>query len=349
MNKQMLAKMNEVHHILTERDVLTATRSEWLVKLLYAFQDVHFVYLAMEYAPGGDLRTLMNNSGILLQKHIRFYAMEMLMAANALHEIGFIHRDLKPENFLVDATGHVKLVDFGLSKGFLDPAKLDTMKRKMAHLHVTKRPSMELRTLHKTLLKQQRAYSLVGSPDYMAPEILSGLEYNKNVDYWSLGCIIYEFFAGYPPFTAEEAEQVWENVVHWRDVLDRPEFDVQAATDNLSDDAWDFILHLLVEAHERLSSVEQAKSHPFFGPIQWTRQVKPPFIPKLESDKDTHYFDDFTSEADLDLYKQVMDKYQKIDEMEAADVPALRNAFIGFTFKQKKKEESLRDLSSLVE
>lgn len=103
MNKKMLQKLNEVQHILTERDVLTASDSPWLVKLLYAFQDIDFVYLAMvkfllhlnnlkEYVPGGDLRTLLNNSGILREEDARFYIAEMFMAVNALHNLGFIHR-----------------------------------------------------------------------------------------------------------------------------------------------------------------------------------------------------------------------------------------------------------------
>ena len=87
----------KVQHILTERDILTATKSPWLVKLLYAFQDPLHVYLAMEYVPGGDVRTLLNNSGVLRECHARFYAAEMILAVNALHGLGYIHRDLKPE------------------------------------------------------------------------------------------------------------------------------------------------------------------------------------------------------------------------------------------------------------
>lgn len=97
MRKGTLIKMDEARHVLIERDILTATKSPWLVSLLYAFQDPEFVYLAMEYVPGGDFRTLLNNSGVLKEHHARFYIAEMFAAVNELHRLGYIHRDLKPE------------------------------------------------------------------------------------------------------------------------------------------------------------------------------------------------------------------------------------------------------------
>jgi serine/threonine protein kinase len=122
MRKGTLAKMDEVKHVLVERDILTNVKTPWLVKLLYAFQDKEHVYLAMvsrtgratrsgwrlvasrvsahwqqEYVPGGDFRTLLNNSGVLKEEHARFYAAEMFASLNELHKLGYIHRDLKPE------------------------------------------------------------------------------------------------------------------------------------------------------------------------------------------------------------------------------------------------------------
>ena len=131
LRKRVLIKMDEVRHVLTERDILTATRSPWLVRLLYAFQDESHVYLAMEYVPGGDFRTLLNNSGVLREEHARFYISEMFVSVNELHKLGYIHRDLKPENFLIDATGHIKLTDFGLAAGAINPGRIDSMKRRL--------------------------------------------------------------------------------------------------------------------------------------------------------------------------------------------------------------------------
>nr|VWP00558.1 Chaperone protein dnaJ 2 [Ganoderma boninense] len=97
MKKRTLFKMDEVRHVLVERDILTATKTPWLVRLLYAFQDPQHVYLAMEYVPGGDFRTLLNNAGVLKEEIARFYISEMFVGVNELHKLGYIHRDLKPE------------------------------------------------------------------------------------------------------------------------------------------------------------------------------------------------------------------------------------------------------------
>ena len=128
---------------------MTATKTPWLVRLLYAFQDPQHVYLAMEYVPGGDFRTLLNNAGVLKEDIARFYISEMFVAVNELHKLGYIHRDLKPEvrwyhipfvptlvssviqNFLLDGTGHVKLTDFGLATGALNPQRIESLRVKV--------------------------------------------------------------------------------------------------------------------------------------------------------------------------------------------------------------------------
>lgn len=100
----------KVRHVLVERDILTATKTPWLVRLLYAFQDSENVYLAMEYVPGGDFRTLLNNSGVLKEEHARFYISEMFVGVNELHKLGYIHRDLKPEVLLPSTSSYRILI-----------------------------------------------------------------------------------------------------------------------------------------------------------------------------------------------------------------------------------------------
>ena len=107
MNKKLLFKLDEVRHVLTERDILTTANSEWLVRLLYSFQDDKSIYLAMEYVPGGDFRTLLNNTGVLSNRHARFYIAEMFCSIDALHKLGYIHRDLKPEVRQVSYTKYI--------------------------------------------------------------------------------------------------------------------------------------------------------------------------------------------------------------------------------------------------
>lgn len=332
MSKRHLQLQNEVQHILTERDILTATRSEWHVKLLYSFQDPDHVYLAMEFVPGGDVRTMLTARGVLREEDAKLYFAEMMMAIDELHQQGYIHRDLKPENFLIDRTGHVKLTDFGLSKGQLAESRIEALKAtlrnvrnsmepaapilrrggsSMMHHHQHQRegikrlgdaggsfanlngilhrsPSRLLgsescsnmmsvannsllnldafsgidpgtgddcggtqvcRSLQRDARPKEyknegirRAFSIVGSADYMAPEILANKGYDFGVDYWSLGCILFEFLCGYSPFQAEDTRQTCVNVWHWRKVLQRPVYDTAENLEfNLTDEAWDLI------------------------------------------------------------------------------------------------------------
>ncbi|KAI9138328.1 kinase-like domain-containing protein [Paraphysoderma sedebokerense] len=316
----------------------------------------------MEYVPGGDVRTLLNNSGILQEQHTRFYIAEMFVAVTELHKLGYIHRDLKPENFLIDAQGHIKLTDFGLSKGCLSPDRIESIRIKLDAVKArTPIPlsTLQRRTIHNTVRRDYLswAYSLVGSPDYMAPEILhaqssssssgssSAKGYDFLVDYWSLGCILFEFLAGYPPFAAGTLEEVWVNVYHWETVLERPVYDEQGedAEFNISDEAWDLITRLISHRTTRINSFRQIKSHPFFKPlntalsslpptstsappsprsnpsnIDWIvnlRSISPPFIPELTSETDVSYFDDFENPEDMELYKEVREKQSEYDKL----------------------------------
>ncbi|KAJ2846807.1 serine/threonine-protein kinase dbf2, partial [Coemansia erecta] len=131
MDKRLLIRLNEVQHILTERDILRTSRSPWLVRLLYSFQDPRHLYLAMEFVPGGDIRSLLIHSELFRHPVARFYIAEAIVSVCALHSFGYFHRDLKPENFLVDTSGHVKLTDFGLSHGHLSRPTLEAMRRKL--------------------------------------------------------------------------------------------------------------------------------------------------------------------------------------------------------------------------
>ncbi|KAI0685547.1 AGC/NDR protein kinase [Cytidiella melzeri] len=340
MRKSTLHKMDEIRHVLVERDILTATRTPWLVRLLYAFQDTAHVYLAMEYVPGGDFRTLMNNSGVLKEEYARFYICEMFMAVDELHKLGYIHRDLKPENFLVDGTGHVKLTDFGLATGALNPTRIESLRIKLDKAkdnEVITRSTLERRSIYKSIRQQDPRYadSVVGSPDYMAPEVLRGKPYTYAVDYWSLGCIFFEFLAGFPPFTGETAEETWTNLKKWTTVLARPHYDKpEDQIFNLTDVAWDAVTRLIAHASVRYSTLDQVKRHPFFSRIRWEnlRQTEAPFVPQLESETDTMYYDDFTNEADMAKYQEVIEKQRAVAGMKEVEEPTARGVWAGFTF-----------------
>ncbi|KAF9073973.1 kinase-like protein [Rhodocollybia butyracea] len=346
MQKRTLHKMDEIRHVLIERDILTATKTPWLVRLLYAFQDPQHVYLAMEYVPGGDFRTLLNNSGVLKEEHARFYISEMFAAVNELHKLGYIHRDLKPENFLVDGTGHVKLTDFGLATGALNPKRIESLKVKLDKVkdnQVVHRSTLERRSIYRSIRNEDPRYadSIVGSPDYMAPEVLRGKPYSYSVDYWSLGCIFFEFLAGFPPFSGSTPEETWTNLKNWTTVLRRPEYDKpEDLIFNLTDVAWDAVTRLIAHASSRYATLSQVTSHPFFSephcnpPLNWDdlRSTRAPFVPALDSEIDTGYYDDFTSLEDMAKYAEVREKQKNVEKVREKEEPFGRGVWVGFTF-----------------
>ncbi|KAI0912147.1 serine/threonine-protein kinase DBF20 [Ustulina deusta] len=347
MNKKLLFKLDEIRHVLTERDILTTANSEWLVRLLYSFQDDKSIYLAMEYVPGGDFRTLLNNTGVLSNRHARFYIAEMFCSVDALHKLGYIHRDLKPENFLVDSTGHVKLTDFGLAAGNVASSKINSMRIRLEKASETQVPfgkAMDQRTLaerregYQTMRENDVNYakSIVGSPDYMAPEVLRGEEYDFTVDYWSLGCMLFEALTGFPPFAGSTADETWRNLKHWREVLKRPVW--EDPNYFLSNRTWSFITTCINSRSKRFSTIKDINEHPYFSEVDWQtlRQSKAPFVPELDSETDAGYFDDFSNEADMAKYKEVHDKQQALESMADREEEMGKGLFVGFTFRHRK-------------
>ncbi|KAF5228235.1 hypothetical protein FAUST_11243 [Fusarium austroamericanum] len=347
MSKKLLFKLDEVRHVLTERDILTTAQSEWLVRLLYSFQDERSIYLAMEYVPGGDFRTLLNNTGVLSNRHARFYIAEMFCSVDALHQLGYIHRDLKPENFLVDSTGHIKLTDFGLAAGVLAPSKIESMRVKLEKASESSVPfgkPMDQRTVaerresYRTMRENDVNYakSIVGSPDYMAPEVLRGEEYDFTVDYWSLGCMLFEALTGFPPFAGATPDETWRNLKHWKEVLKRPVW--EDPNYFLSNRTWNFICTCINSRSRRFSNITDIFAHQYFAEVEWDvlRQTRAPFVPELDSETDAGYFDDFTNEADMAKYKEVHDKQQALETMAEREDQMSKSLFVGFTFRHRK-------------
>lgn len=116
MRKEEMYKKNQILHVRAERDVLSEAKIPWIVELKYSFQDELYLYLVMEFCPGGDLMSLLINKDILTEDEARFYTAELILCLEAVHKLNCIHRDLKPDNILIDKSGHIKLSDFGLSK-----------------------------------------------------------------------------------------------------------------------------------------------------------------------------------------------------------------------------------------
>lgn len=348
LNKKLLMKLDETRHVLTERDILTNTRLEWLVRLLYAFQDPEKVFLAMEFVPGGDFRTLLNNTGYLIPPHARFYIGEMFAAVNSLHELGFTHRDLKPENFLIDSKGHIKLTDFGLAAGTVSNERIESMRIKLQNLGDLDNyqvPSHSMIERQKIFRQSQQsssghrnlANSIVGSPDYMALEVLEGKNYDYTIDYWSLGCMLFEALCGYPPFSGSKQDETYYNLKNWKTALRRPQ--TKDGRFVFSDRTWVLITKLIASPLSRLRSFKQVQNLPYFSDVHdWDklREKTPPFTPQLDNEEDAGYFDDFEDEESMQKYKDVFARQEHNELLlDRGGKVTGANNFIGFTFKHK--------------
>lgn len=171
MKKDEMDAKNQVEHIKAERDVLVKAKNPWIVDLKTSFQDPFYLYLIMEFLPGGDLMTLLMRKDVLSEEESRFYIAETILAIESVHKHNYIHRDLKPDNILLDKRGHVKLTDFGLCKH----AQISSSRITGVDTSALSVNFNQLKNVLAKKLNYQRsrklAYSTVGTPDYIAPEV----------------------------------------------------------------------------------------------------------------------------------------------------------------------------------
>jgi len=275
---------------------LADVHDQTVVKLFYSFQDEEFLYLVMEYLPGGDMMTLLMRKDTLTEEVTRFYIAQTVLALETVHRHNFIHRDIKPDNLLLDRDGHMKLTDFGLCKP-VDPqvllgnkdVNLNENFDKLSLEQQNKNDSETLATWQKN--RRRLAYSTVGTPDYVAPEVLLKKGYGLECDWWSVGAIMYEMLVGYPPFYSDEPVSTCRKIVHWRHHLKFP------PEVHLSDDAKDLIESLLCDVEVRLGTngVDEIKQHSFFKGVNWTNiyEEQAPYVPTVTGELDTQNFEDF--------------------------------------------------------
>ncbi|XP_038024455.2 serine/threonine-protein kinase 38 isoform X2 [Anas platyrhynchos] len=289
----------EVGHIRAERDILVEADSLWVVKMFYSFQDKLNLYLIMEFLPGGDMMTLLMKKDTLTEEETQFYIAETVLAIDSIHQLGFIHRDIKPDNLLLDSKGHVKLSDFGLCTG-LKKAHRTEFYRNLNHSLPSDFTFQNMNSKRKAETwkrnRRQLAFSTVGTPDYIAPEVFMQTGYNKLCDWWSLGVIMYEMLIGYPPFCSETPQETYKKVMNWKETLTFP------PEVPISDKAKDLILRFCCEWEHRIgaSGVEEIKSNPFFEGVDWEHIRERPAAISIEikSIDDTSNFDEFP-ESDI--------------------------------------------------
>ncbi|PNT62299.1 hypothetical protein BRADI_4g01280v3 [Brachypodium distachyon] len=268
LKKADMIRKNAVESILAERDILISVRNPFVVRFFYSFTCRENLYLVMEYLNGGDLYSLLRGLGCLDEDMARTYIAELVLALEYLHSLNVIHRDLKPDNLLISRDGHIKLTDFGLSKVGLINSTDDLSGPDVSSVLVgDHQPTDAEQRAHKR--EQRQKQTAVGTPDYLAPEILLGMAHGPTADWWSVGVILFEILVGIPPFNAEHPQIIFDNIMN-------REIPWPQVPDELSFEAYDLIDKLLIE-----------------NPVQRlgaTGAGEAAFIPCTDDECDTSYF-----------------------------------------------------------
>lgn len=267
LNKIEMLRRAETACYREERDILLHGSShDWFTKLHYAFQDETNLYLIMDYYIGGDLLTLFSKYDDFLPEEMsRFYSAQIVMAISVLHDMGYIHRDIKPDNILLDRYGHARLADFG------------------SCLKVSNISSDGICTI------------AVGTPDYISPDVLKAMEgdkrsgqlYDYDVDWWSLGVVIFESLFGETPFYAESLAETYSKIMNHEVCFKFPD------EPSISDDAKDLISHLICNKSKRFRHLNEFKTHKWFEGLDWDnlRHTETPYKPVVNGPDDTSNFD----------------------------------------------------------
>jgi len=255
MKKCEVLRLKQVEHVKAEVAILSRIDHPFIVNLLAKFQDEKRLFLLLEFVNGGELFSYLRREGRLPDIDAKFYAGEIILAFIYLHSQNIIYRDLKPENLLIDAEGHLKIADFGFAKEVED-----------------------------------RTWTLCGTPEYLAPEIIQSKGHGRAVDWWALGILIFEMLAGYPPFYDQNPFGIYQKVLAGR--IDFPRhLDVKAK---------DLIKRLLM--HDRAkrfgclkNGAEDIQKHKWYKGMDWEqllqRRISPSFIPLVKGPDDTSMFD----------------------------------------------------------
>lgn len=267
MKKCEVVRLKQERHVLAERWLLARLNFPFIVRMYGAYQDERNLYLLLEYIIGGELYSYLRRAGRFSISTARFYAAEILMAIEYLHSFDIAYRDLKPENLLLDARGHIKLSDFGFAK-----------------------------------VVPERTWTLCGTPEYLAPEIIANKGHGKSVDWWALGILIYEMIAGHPPFYDKTPFGTYEKILAGRLEFDASKFDAISI---------DIIRRLLVaDPAMRLGNLrggaQDIRLHPWFAGVDWNglfkKTIQAPIQPRVTHPGDTMNFDIYEEEDQLPFH-----------------------------------------------
>ncbi|XP_043573290.1 STKc_SGK domain-containing protein isoform X3 [Chiloscyllium plagiosum] len=295
LQKKMILKKKEQKHIMAERSVLLKNmKHPFLVGLHYSFQTTDKLYFVLDYVNGGELFYHLQREHVFLEPRARFYAAEIASALGYLHSLHIVYRDLKPENILLDSQGHVVLTDFGLCKEGVEPNGTTS--------------------------------TFCGTPEYLAPEVLQKQSYDRTVDWWCLGSVLYEMLYGLPPFYSRNTAEMYNNILH-KPLQLKP---------NVSNSAQELLIGLLQKDRMQRLGAEndfmELKLHSFFSPINWddlvAKKISPPFVPTVFGPTDLQHFDpEFTQQpVPTSVASSPEDFLITASAQEAAE------AFLGFSY-----------------
>mmetsp|Transcript_50549 Transcript_50549/g.130289 ORF Transcript_50549/g.130289 Transcript_50549/m.130289 type:complete len:389 (-) Transcript_50549:505-1671(-) len=305
---KMLMRKDRIRHVKSEREVLESVDHPFIIRLRHAFQTSSKLYLVMDFIPGGDLYFHINKeeNGYFSEDRARFYAAELVLALDYLHQSHIIYRDLKLENIILDEAGHIKLVDFGLCKDNVEQSEIAT--------------------------------SYVGTAEYLAPEMITREGHNRSLDWWGLGIILYEMLVGIPPFYSPDTKVMKAAILKGK-IRFPPHISFEARS------LVEKLLARKAEDRlgAGKGGAEEIKRHPFFLPIDWhkleTKDVRPPFVPPLSSGLDTSQFDPtFTGQTPHDSPASPPTIPVVASAKQSMVTPSfLEQQFEQFTFKSKNE------------
>lgn len=262
LSKLDIVKSRQITSAILEKKILASVNIEQITRLTYTFKDNSFLYLVMEFIPGGELFTLLRSMKSFSEAMVKFYAAQVLLAFEYLHYLTITYRDLKPENILLTADGFVKVTDLGFAK---------------------------------MLPVDKRTWTVCGTPDYMAPEIIMNKGYGHAVDWWAFGVLLYEMTAGFPPFMHQEQIKTFEHIISGK----------LKFTNQFSSDLKDLIRNLIqTDLSKRYGNLKNGvmdiKGHPYFVDTDFMgifyHNAKPPYIPKVKNPGDASNYEQWEEE-----------------------------------------------------
>ncbi|KAJ9657369.1 cytochrome c oxidase subunit 1 [Neophaeococcomyces mojaviensis] len=314
LKKVDVVKLKQVEHVRNERNVLAAVAGHpFITQMLASFSDSHSLYMLLEYTPGGEIFSYLRRARRFPFPTVQFYAAEITLILAYLHDVQHVaYRDLKPENILLDAEGHLKLVDFGFAK-YLPPSSTPQQQTDQTNSdqNSTNTNGEANSSQQGTQQSQQPpaqhgtvTYTLCGTPEYLAPEVIRNTGHGTAVDWWALGILVYEMLIGQPPFWDQNPMRIYEQIVQGHIRFPVPSSSPHSSRHSLHIPrvARDFILALCkTDPTERLGHIaggsKRVMQHHFFDGVNWDeiyfRRRRGPIIPRVEWEGDAGNFDEY--------------------------------------------------------